>query len=155
MMSDEYYFSCGTKTDSGGPVLETFVYCSRAAAGVDDLEVGRIIESAQRRNAAHGITGVLVFSNDIFFHWVEGPPTKVQNLIASLHCDPRHHDMVPLDRSVERRERLYPSWQMERVRTEDIRPVLQDALGSAEDENSILALKRILEHLNSGSLVAL
>ncbi|HEX8413802.1 MAG TPA: hypothetical protein VF637_07940 [Sphingomicrobium sp.] len=41
---------------------------------------------------------------------------------------------------------------MEQVEADDIRAVLQDALGSAEDENNAAAFKRILEHLVLGSL---
>jgi hypothetical protein len=44
---------------------------------------------------------------------------------------------------------------MERVGADDIREVLQDALESAEDENNIAALKRILDHLATGSLGSL
>ena len=135
--------------------LETFVYCSRASEGVGDVEVDRLIEFSQRRNAARGITGVLVFSSGVFFQWVEGPPAEVQNLIASLHGDSRHHDIVELDRSVDHRERLYPQWEMERVEADDLRAVLRDALGSTEDENNVAALGRILEHLDSAPLASL
>lgn len=135
--------------------LETFVYCSLAAESVDDVEVDRIIEFSQRRNVARGVTGVLVFSSGVFFQWIEGPPTEVQHLIASLHYDSRHHDIVTLDQSVEKRERLYPGWEIERVEADDIRAVLQDALESAEDENNVAALKRILDHLSSASLASL
>ena len=61
----------------------------------------------------------------------------------SLHGDPRHYDIVTLDRSVEKRERLYPNWEMERVGADDIRAVLQDALESAEDDSNIASLGRI------------
>jgi hypothetical protein len=80
---------------------------------------------------------------------------EVRKLIASLHGDPRHYDIVSLDQSEEKRERLYPNWQMERVGADDIREVLQDALESAEDENKIAALKRILDYLATGSLGSL
>lgn len=135
--------------------LETFVYCSRASEGVGDVEVDRIIEFSQRRNAARGVTGMLVYGNGVFFQWVEGPPTEVRNLIAILHGDSRHHDIVELDRSVDKRERLYPGWEMERVEADDIRAVLLDALESAEDQNNVAALKRILEHLDSAPLASL
>ena len=151
-MFDEFGFPGDDDTGYAGPILETFVYCSRAAECVDDAEVGRIIELSQRRNVARDITGVLVFGSGVFFQWIEGPPTQVEKLIASLHGDPRHYDIVTLDRSVEKRARLYPNWEMERVGSDDIRAVLQEALESAEDENNIAALKRILEHLDSGPL---
>ncbi len=134
------------------PSSNTLRYCSRAAAGVDNAEVDRIIELSQRSNVARDITGVLVFGSGVFFQWIEGPPAQVDKLIASLHGDPRHYDIVTLDRSVERRARLYPNWEMERVGADDIRAVLQEALGSAEDENNNAALRRILEHLDSGPL---
>ena len=122
---------------------------------MDDAEVGRIVESAQRNNLARGITGVLVFGSGVFFQWIEGPAAQIQKLIASLHGDPRHYDIVSLSQSEEERERLYPNWEMERVEAEDIRAVLQDALESAEDENNVAALKRILDHLASGPLNSL
>jgi hypothetical protein len=149
-MFDEFGFPRDADSDYAAPILGTFVYCSRAAEGVDRAEVGRIIECSQRRNLARDITGVLVFGSGVFFQWIEGPPAQVENLIASLHGDSRHHDIVTLDRGVERRERLYPNWEMELVGADDIRAVLQDALESAEDENNIAALRRILDHLDSG-----
>ncbi|QXQ08279.1 BLUF domain-containing protein [Sphingosinicellaceae bacterium] len=154
-MFDEPGFPSGADPDDAAPMLYTFVYCSRAAEGVDDVEVGRIVESAQRRNLARGITGVLVFGSGVFFQWIEGPAVQMQNLIASLGDDPRHYDVVPLDWSEEKRERLYPDWEMEQVKADDIRAVLQDALGSTEDENNVAALRRILEHLDSGPLDSL
>lgn len=154
-MFDEPGFPRGADDDDAAPTLNTFVYCSRAAEGVDDVEVGRIVEAAQRRNLARDITGVLVFGSGVFFQWIEGPAAQIQNLIESLHRDPRHYDVVSLDRSEEKRERLYPNWEMERVNVDDIRAVLQDALGSAEDKNSVAALRRILKHLDTGTLGSL
>ena len=73
-------------------------------------------------------------------------------MIASLHGDARHYDIVALSQSEEERERLYPNWDMEKVEAEDIRLVLEDALESAEDKNNIAALTRILKQLDSGPL---
>jgi hypothetical protein len=151
-MFDEYGFIRDADFDYAGPTLETFVYCSRAAEGVDDAEVDRMVEWSKRRNLARDITGVLVFGSGVFFQWIEGPPAQVKDLIASLHGDPRHYDIVSLDRSVDQRERLYPNWQMELVGADDILAVLQDALKAAEDENNIAALRRILAQVASGPL---
>ena len=146
-MFDEFGFPREPDYNASAPTLCTFAYCSRAADGVDDAEVNRLIESAQRYNLTRGITGVLVFGSGVFFQWIEWPAVEVRKLIASLHGDPRHYDIVSLDQSEEKRERLYPNWQMERVGADDIRDVLQDALESAEDENNIAALKRVFDHL--------
>ncbi len=151
-MFDEPGFRIDPDVDDDAPTLEMFVYCSRAAEGFDAAEVDRMIERSQRRNVAREITGVIVFSSGVFFQWIEGPPAQVKDLIASLHSDPRHYDIVTLDRSVEKRERLYPNWQMELVGADDIRAVLQEALEAAEDKNNIDSLGRILAHLSSGHL---
>ena len=154
-MFDEPGFPNVPDLDATALPLYTFVYCSRAAEGVDDAEVNRLIVSAQRHNLTCGITGVLVFGSGVFFQWIEGPAAEVRKLMVSLHGDPRHHDIVSLDQSEEKRERLYPDWQMERVSADDIREVLQDALESAEDESNIAALKRNLDHLTTKSLDSL
>jgi hypothetical protein len=154
-MFDEPGFPNDPDDDATALPLHTFVYCSRAADSVDDAEVNRLIEAAQRHNLISGITGVLVFGSGVFFQWIEGPEAEVRKLIASLHSDPRHYDIVSLDQSEEKRERLYPNWQMERVSADDIHEVLQDALENAEDENNIAALKRILDHLATRSLASL
>ena len=154
-MFDEPGFPSDPDYDATTPTLYTFVYCSRAAADVDDAEVNRLIEAAQRHNLTCGITGVLVFGSGVFFQWVEGPAAEVRKLMTSLHGDPRHYDMVSLDQFEDKRERLYPNWQMERVGADDVREVLQDALESAEDENTIAALKRILDHLATRSMDSL
>ena len=155
-MFDEYGFPRGAELDEAVlPALYHFVYCSRAANGVDDAEVDRIVESARRHNPARGITGVLVFGSGVFFQWIEGPAAEIHKLIASLHGDPRHYDIVSLSQSEEERERLYPDWDMEKVEPQDIRAVLQEALESAEDINNVAALTRILKQLDSGSLDSL
>lgn len=152
-MLDEYGFLRGAELDEGAlPALYHFVYCSRAADGVDDAEVDRIVEAAQRNNLARGITGVLVFGSGIFFQWIEGPAAQMQDLVASLQGDPRHHDLVTLSQSEEERERLYPNWDMEKVEAEDIRLVLEDALENAADKNNRATLTRILEQLDAGPL---
>ena len=151
-MFDEPGFAGRHDLEPDAIMLETFVYCSRAAEGVDAAEVTRLVEFSQTRNVARQITGVLVFGSGVFFQWVEGPPAEVRALIENLHGDSRHHDIVTLDRSVELRERLYPHWEMEQVEASDIREVLEDALETAEDPGNIAALHRILAHLGAGVL---
>ena len=153
-MFDEPGFPGAPELEDDTLTLQHFVYCSRAAEGIDDTEVARIVEFSQRRNVARGITGVLVFSSGVFFQWIEGPPAEVQKLMASLHGDARHNDVVSLDNGIEERERLYPAWEMELVEADDIRAVLHDALETAEDERNIAALERILQHLDSAPLAS-
>lgn len=154
-MFDEPGFPLLPDAEDYEAILQHFVYCSRAAEGIDAGEVDRLVAFSQQRNVARGITGVLVFSSGVFFQWIEGSPAEVQKLVESLHGDTRHTDVVSLDTGTERRERLYPDWDMELVEADDIRAVLHDALESTEDENNAAALRRILQHLNTAPLTAL
>jgi hypothetical protein len=134
------------------PLLYNLVYCSRAAVGVGEADVGRIIDAARRWNPVFGITGLLVFGSGIFFQWLEGPRENVLHLMSILKADPRHESVVPLSESEEVRERLFPDWDMERVTPDHIRDVLEDALTSAEDPKNAEVLRMLLEHLDSGQL---
>jgi len=125
------------------------VYCSRAAADIDDLAVARIIEISQRNNARRGITGLLVFGSGIFFQWLEGPRDSVTRLMTALSNDKRHDTIVCLSENEEIRERVFPEWDMELVSGGDIRNVLTDALDDTEDEGNANALKQLLKHLES------
>lgn len=141
--------------DNATPMLYSVAYCSRAANGVDDPDVDRIIATAQRYNPSHQITGMLVFGSGIFFQWLEGPRTKVRQLMAKLQTDPRHHTIIELTEAEEARERLFPDWSMERVGAEDISVVLTDAKDSSSDPWRAAQLALLLKELEDGQLSGL
>jgi len=134
------------------PLLHQVVYCSRAADGVDDSAVERIIVTARRMNPEQGITGLLVFGSGVFFQWIEGPRDNVTQLMQRIQRDPRHARVVMLSQSEEVRERLFPDWSMELVTPDHIRDVLLDALATAEDEKNTESLRLMLEQLDSTGL---
>ena len=135
--------------DEAGSLLFSLVYCSHATPGVDGAAMDRIIESSRRRNAAQGITGVLVFGSGIFFQWLEGPRAAVERLMALLGTDSRHVGIVRLSEVEEVRERLFPGWDMEPVAAEDVRAVLLDALDATEDARSAQALRGMLARIEA------
>ncbi len=134
------------------PLLYNMVYCSRAAPGVNAEAVDRIIASSRRHNPARGITGQLAFGSGIFFQWLEGPRASVLQLLDTLQADPRHESIVLLSSDEERRERMFPGWDMELVTEMDIREVLMDAIATAEDPKNIDALNLLVAQLDSGEL---
>lgn len=131
------------------PLLFNVVYCSRATAGVDAAVVDRIIASSHRNNPRWGITGMLVFGEDIFFQWLEGPRASIERLMALLRSDTRHQQIIMLSELEETRERLFPQWDMELVGAEQIRDVLSDALSEVEDPHDAQALKTLLAELEA------
>lgn len=136
----------------GLPLLHQLIYCSRAAPGLEETAVARIIETARRVNPAHGITGLLVSGSGMFFQWIEGPRDNVTLLMDRIRNDPRHEQVVMLSETEEVRERLFPDWDMELVTASDIRDVLLDALTDAWDDRSTEALNRMLAQLDADGL---
>ncbi|MBP6763622.1 MAG: BLUF domain-containing protein [Rubrivivax sp.] len=134
------------------PPIHQIVYCSRAAAGINDAAVEGILKSAHRNNPRNGITGLLVFGGGMFFQWIEGPRANIRKLMEVIKADSRHESVVVLSETEEVRERLFPDWDMELVTPDDIRVVLLDAHESASDAQSIQALDTMLEQLESGPL---
>lgn len=135
-----------------GVPLSTLVYCSRAAAEVDDAAVQQIVDNARRANPAWGITGLLVFGGQLFFQWLEGPPASLHWLRERLHTDNRHHGMVVLSQSDDVRERLFPDWSMELVGADSIRDVLQDAMSEPHDDATLATLQAMLDGLAAEGL---
>ena len=71
-------------------MLERIVYVSRAAAGVGDRDVYRIIRGAHEKNGPEGLTGALIFLDGWFAQLVEGPAPAVGRTFARIAADPRH-----------------------------------------------------------------
>jgi hypothetical protein len=138
--------------DGDDALLYNIVYCSRAAPGIGESAVDKILESAHRNNPAHGITGLLVFGGGIFFQWLEGPREHLTHLMDKIRIDGRHRDVVELTTGEEVRERMFPNWDMELVSPADIRDVLADARASAEDEHSRQTLQGLIAELETGKL---
>lgn len=78
------------------PELQQILYCSLLAPHQPPHIVGQIATRARARNAAAGITGLLVFDGMRFCQHFEGPPEPVRSLVARLAADPRHTAMTLL-----------------------------------------------------------
>lgn len=78
------------------PELQQILYVSQLAPDQPPNVVGRIVTLARSRNATDGITGLLVFDGMRFCQHFEGPPERVQALMARLSTDRRHTDLQVL-----------------------------------------------------------
>ena len=58
-----------------------------------------------------GITGHLLYTEEVFVQCIEGPATAVEALWQNLQKDDRHHDVVLLSRSTETARR-FGDWSM-------------------------------------------
>lgn len=73
-------------------------------AGTDD-----IVEVSRLCNAALGITGALLFNDQRFVQFLEGPEEAVTALRAKIVRDPRHHDLLTIAAGRQTRRRFQSS----------------------------------------------
>lgn len=70
------------------------VYTSRSAAELSAEDINMILSTARRRNAAEGITGLLLYQNRMILQVLEGDKAPVTACFARIQHDPRHRDVV-------------------------------------------------------------
>ena len=96
--------------------IQRLVYRSEATRPTDSLQaLAELLGEAQHNNARDGLTGALAVHDGRFLQVVEGPSGMVESLERRLARDPRHREIVVLDRSpVE--TRAFESWTMASAR---------------------------------------
>lgn len=67
------------------------VYCSKAKEDTDSIKIFEILKTSRTNNQMFGITGCLVFHNDIFVQIIEGASRDIHNLFENIEKDERHH----------------------------------------------------------------
>lgn len=96
-------------------MLERLVYVSTAASrhGLAE-QAARIADEVQTRNLKMGIGGALVAHDGHFVQTLEGERPGLDQLLKRLEDDPRHYDLMLVDRwRVD--ERLFAGWAMAAV----------------------------------------
>jgi hypothetical protein len=68
------------------------------------------LQSARRKNAAHQITGLLLYDGRRFLQTLEGPAFAVSDTFFRIKADRRHRAIVQLSSDID--ERAFSSWAM-------------------------------------------
>lgn len=100
-------------------MLVRLIYASRSCSTISHELVDSILEASRRHNPSLGITGVLCYSEDIFVQALEGSRDQVNQLLARLHQDKRHKDLILLSYG-EIGVRQFASWTMGKIRLDKI-----------------------------------
>lgn len=91
--------------------LRSVAYTSRAAAALGPGKLDSILLDAQLFNAGVQVGGVLFYSGDKFFQYIEGEDDAIELVLARIRASSSHDDLtILLDRRVERRE--FEGWHM-------------------------------------------
>lgn len=91
--------------------LSTIVYSSRAVAPLSDSDLQNLMQTAQARNQREGVTGVVVYDDNRFFQWLEGPAAGVDRIMNSIRGDRRHTDIQVIARRASAARR-FDGWDM-------------------------------------------
>jgi hypothetical protein len=98
--------------DSGwATMLETLVYVSAAGRPFSASDLAALLQASRARNAATGITGLLLHVGGNFMQAIEGEPRAVTALYDRIAQDPRHHGLKTILRLPIAR-RLFRDWSM-------------------------------------------
>lgn len=130
--------------------LERVVYRSQATGSTDSLlNLAAILSESQRGNDRAGLTGVLAAHRNRYVQVLEGRSGDLDRLLRRLETDPRHRDIVIMDRRTVA-ERSFGDWAMASARiTPEAEPELDRLL--AETGTSSEAVVRLLSAAMKGS----
>ena len=86
-------------------------YRSRETRPMTAADIGDILEVAWAHNAAHAITGMLVYYDGRFTQVIEGAESDIVELKQQILDDPRHTDVVTLFEGAQP-SRVFAQWSM-------------------------------------------
>jgi hypothetical protein len=87
------------------------MYSSQATRPLTVNDLEEILTDARTGNQARNVSGALVYVDDVFFQLIEGDKEVIQNLMASIASDSRHHS-VKVFYEAEVDVRAFESWSM-------------------------------------------
>jgi len=92
-------------------MVRQVLYVSKATQAMRDDELIALLEECRIANAAHGITGSLIYLSGFFIQIVEGPKDQIEQLAHNISLDSRNTNFSVLS-DEEVAERSFPSWNM-------------------------------------------
>lgn len=87
------------------------IYCSAATKAFSPSDLPALLAECREKNAAAGLTGMLLYSDRTFFQVLEGDRSVVEALLERLTRDKRHERLTKLIvEPIERRS--FAQWTM-------------------------------------------
>ena len=101
-----------------GKMLKQIIYFSRAAINFDAQKLLELMEKARKYNSENGITGILLYGDEVFVQCIEGGEDEVTTLYEKIKTDPRHDQITTLS-EVSTPTRSFSEWLMGCVEIND------------------------------------
>ena len=127
--------------------MKHIVYVSTAIALLKDSELIDMLNDARKCNAAHNITGVLLYSEGTFIQLIEGDAKDINQLYENIVHDPRHKNVIKLiDKHLD--QRSFADWTMgfasvDPHKTNDLLGYLKSIDSILESEQSAVEILKV------------
>ncbi|WP_321296417.1 BLUF domain-containing protein [Marinifilum fragile] len=93
------------------PNLIHIVYVSFSRNQLSELELDELLSEIRPKNLATGVTGLLLYNDEIFIQVIEGESDTIHDLYDRLQNDKRHTNIVKiLEERID--QRSFPNWSM-------------------------------------------
>ncbi len=122
--------------------MRRITYISRLKEKLSLSEIESIGEAAKTKNDALGITGILIYFNDLFFQIIEGGANEIDDLYKSIKSDDRHQDILCLKGEFDLKLRYFPHWSMKVInldkRTDELTLPIKLLLQALIDSHQVI-----------------
>lgn len=127
-------------------IQSSFLYSSVLSADAPNTAVADIIRTARQNNPGLALTGLLVFDDENFCQYLEGPTREVSALVERIAADKRHVQFKALHAGPLERERRFRDWGMAYAElTED---AMLNAIVGLHDDAALAYFERMLPSLD-------
>jgi hypothetical protein len=93
------------------PAAHELIYASSETRPITPTDLAEILAIAREKNAARGVTGMLLYEGGSFLQLLEGDESEVEQVFERISRDPRHHNIVVLSRA-KVASRGFAEWSM-------------------------------------------
>ncbi|MEV8336938.1 BLUF domain-containing protein [Leucobacter sp. NPDC077196] len=130
--------------------LRSLVYSSEAITRFYQDDLDRLLLQARAHNESVGITGILLYKNDQFIQFLEGPPDAVGELTERIRRDARHTNVrILIDEFTL--ERQFDDWTMGyqplKHQSSTVLPGFRDSFADIADAPDALTTGRAAKEL--------
>jgi len=87
------------------------IYSSKSTKPLSQAMIEDILDDARTRNEKHGVTGILLYVDDVFLQVVEGNNDVVQQTMERIKSDKRH-DSIKVIYESDTEGPLFCNWSM-------------------------------------------
>ena len=92
-------------------MVYSLAYVSEASAPLPAPDLLELLRGSREKNAALGVSGILLYRYGTFLQLLEGSREQVDALYATIARDPRHREVSTV-LVEDRPERRFPDWTM-------------------------------------------